>query len=176
MSASGYFLSANWIAVQSSVEKIVSVLDLKNPQMVSLEEGWGNVHMNERDAFPNSILITSEINSYRLIVGSQLNDLDLSTCFVKKLSSNSGRVFSFGIDLWCAYCFWMYAENGELKRYYQEVDTEVQEYGKKQEFEKGIHPIDSESIFELSKTFALDIDDIKREDFDNINVMLWDFR
>lgn len=164
MELDGYILCSNWIATRYSVDEIVRILALNNVETLSFEEGLHRTHTNNRDENPNSILISPKINGFHLIMGHPLMLIENATVLTEKLSANKGAVFAFGVDIWCAYHSWLYAENGQLIRYYENVDSLVSEYGEKQEFEQWIEDYsDGESVFLLSKKFGLDMDELKEK-------------
>lgn len=162
----GRMLCTNWIASRWSEERIVKALQLKNGRELSFDEGLGEVHVNNMDKNDHLVLVSPVIDGWTLVMGNSLKDLERSKSFCEILSENTWA-FSLGIDWWTAYHFWMFAEYGQVKRYYAMVDPEPKISGEKQDFEKLIPDLEEqESIFTLSKHFGLDIDKIHTEDFD----------
>ncbi len=71
-SMSKYILCCNWISTKLEEERIVEILDLEKQESLKFNEGLDIVHTNKREEYPDFIMISPEIKSWRLIVGCQL--------------------------------------------------------------------------------------------------------
>lgn len=173
-SAEGYFSCSNWVATQIEAKTIVKILDLQNPRELPFPEAVEALH---EPGYPNSILISPKIQSWRLIMGAQLAHLNISIYLLEQLSQKSSTpIVSLGTDAWCAYYSWMYAEGGKISRYYQYHDGEIKEYGFKMEFEKEIEgEVYENCVFKISKKFGLDVESSQIKDFQG-EATIWDFR
>lgn len=156
---------ANWIPTKLSISEIVATLNLQNLVECTFEEGLQKVHTNYRQENPNAILISPTIASWNLIMGCQLQDVELANDFTTKLSKIEGQSFALGIDIWCGYYFWMYSVDGKLMRYYLFDDGEIEEVGQKNLADECIRDCNhDECVMKLSKTFGLDMDLISTDD------------
>ncbi|MCC6724889.1 MAG: hypothetical protein IT258_10295 [Saprospiraceae bacterium] len=160
----GWFYCANWIPLKMDCVKINSILGLHSPLTCSFEDGLSNVHVNSRNEYPYSVLISPKIGEWTLICGYQLSKVEISTWFTERLSLSTQNAFSFGVDIWCGYHAWMFAKEGRVVRYFEWRDGIENTGGQKLAFEKGIDDYSDDShVFYLSKQIGFDIESIQIE-------------
>lgn len=160
----GWFYCANWIPLKIDCVEIYSIIGLHSPITCSFEEGLSKVHVNSRNEYPLSVLISPKIGEWTLICGYQLSKIETSTWFTERLSLSIRNAFAFGIDIWCGYHTWMFANEGRVIRCFEWRDGFENTGGEKLEFEKDIQDFSDDShVFNFSKQVGFDIESIQTE-------------
>ncbi|MCI5057405.1 MAG: hypothetical protein MRY83_14920 [Flavobacteriales bacterium] len=155
-----FAVCSNWIPTKLTIGAIANALNLINEKISTFQKGILEVDDHET----SSIMLIPGIGNWNIISSGGLAHISKSKLVTEQLSILSGECYSFGIDIWCAYHFWMYAKDGEVLRYFQWVDGEIEENHAALPFEKDLDLENFESVLQISENFGFDTDIISDSD------------